>query len=455
MATTALTKYERQDLAECEAVIERALQAFDEFGKALRDIRDRRLYREKYGTFEEYCQARWNVKSSRARQLIAAATVAEEVATVAALPPSNEAQTRPLAGLATEERQDAWSYAVATNGQPTGDQVKTAVGELADLRAAVTAAGGCWYSSREGKHLVDLPGRPSRSYSTEELREALGIETVVIEQRVTSVTPAATIEASRPSDAEQRTLKDLVRGVGGTWYGLTKVAGEQSTYFVGLPSSKAQDYTATQLRYQCAQLAERQQDERAVQAAQQPPVEQRKPEPLSDKLRQMMAEVGIDYLNSHYSVQTGETLYTIQLPAGPGGFAARPIDKNLSGLIATITQLRQLQDAARHNAERARHAAEQAAAAATRLQADSSAIAERLEQLVTTELQKVDKRVLRALAVFAAANLDGGLQVATNGPLILLTSELAQIISEMAVPPQRDDWWDEEMTEALHEIMTA
>jgi hypothetical protein len=179
---TALTKHDQADLAECEEIIDRALRSFDEFGRALRDIRDKRLYRAVYSSFEDYCQARWNMKSSRARQLIAAAIVHEDLADVAPALPQSEAQTRPLASLPTEERQEVWSHVVATAGPaPTGEAVKAAVSELADLRNAVETQGGVWYTSRDGQHRVDMPGRPFKAYTTEELREALGMQTVVVE----------------------------------------------------------------------------------------------------------------------------------------------------------------------------------------------------------------------------------------------------------------------------------
>lgn len=38
---------------ELEQVIERGLQTFVEVGNAIREIRDSRLYKDEYGTFEE------------------------------------------------------------------------------------------------------------------------------------------------------------------------------------------------------------------------------------------------------------------------------------------------------------------------------------------------------------------------------------------------------------------
>ena len=58
-----------------EAVIERGVQAFTEIGLALAQIRDNRLYRQEYATFEAYCQGRWNLTRQAVNRLIAAATI--------------------------------------------------------------------------------------------------------------------------------------------------------------------------------------------------------------------------------------------------------------------------------------------------------------------------------------------------------------------------------------------
>ena len=42
-------------------------------------IRDNRLYRETYGTFEEYCKEKWNLERRRAYQLIDGYKVSENV----------------------------------------------------------------------------------------------------------------------------------------------------------------------------------------------------------------------------------------------------------------------------------------------------------------------------------------------------------------------------------------
>jgi len=99
--TEPLTELEQTDLAACEEVIGRGLQSFVEVGTALVRIRDERLYRQDYGTFESYCEWRWGMSRVHAFRQIEAARVCRM------LPdgntPANEAQVRPLTRIRTED----------------------------------------------------------------------------------------------------------------------------------------------------------------------------------------------------------------------------------------------------------------------------------------------------------------------------------------------------------------
>lgn len=77
-------------------VIESWLRTFVEVGEALMEIRDARLYREGFGSFEDYCRERWSFSRVQAHRLIEASEVA------AVLPmgnTTNERQMRELAPL--------------------------------------------------------------------------------------------------------------------------------------------------------------------------------------------------------------------------------------------------------------------------------------------------------------------------------------------------------------------
>ena len=88
---TDLTLADGARLDECEATIERGLKTFTEVGQALMEIRDARLYRGKYGTFEAYCEVRWAISRPRAYQLIeAAGAVSTMVDKIDVPPPTSE-----------------------------------------------------------------------------------------------------------------------------------------------------------------------------------------------------------------------------------------------------------------------------------------------------------------------------------------------------------------------------
>lgn len=68
-----------------------------ENGTQRREIRDSRLYREQYSTFEEYCRDRWGWSVRRGQQMMEAADTAAVVNTNYGSPITSERQARELA----------------------------------------------------------------------------------------------------------------------------------------------------------------------------------------------------------------------------------------------------------------------------------------------------------------------------------------------------------------------
>jgi N6-adenosine-specific RNA methylase IME4 len=128
----SLAKTEQHQLKQCEAVIDSGLRTFQEVGNALLQIRDGRLYRVDYKTFEEYCQTRWGMERNYANKLISASSVAENLGTMVPKTPLSERQLRPLTSLEPKEQKHVWRRAlqIAGNQSPTGIQVREAVREL-------------------------------------------------------------------------------------------------------------------------------------------------------------------------------------------------------------------------------------------------------------------------------------------------------------------------------------
>ncbi|MHB1350078.1 MAG: hypothetical protein ACYCYR_09415 [Desulfobulbaceae bacterium] len=138
---TPLSVREEKRLAELEQIIQDNFRGFVAVGQALAEIRDSRLYRVDYPTFEDYCRDLWDMSHRRADQLIAAKSVIDNLttivvtdgrdnlgtivpksddnlATIVATPdgeksidilPANEAQARELARLQPEEQVKVWS----------------------------------------------------------------------------------------------------------------------------------------------------------------------------------------------------------------------------------------------------------------------------------------------------------------------------------------------------------
>lgn len=130
---TDLVPDAQQELHRQEAIIERAQRAFFfDVGTALLAIRDGRLYRsDGFGTFEEYCRARWGFERRHAYRLIDAARVVGHLETCPTghIRPTSERQVRPLTRLEPEQQREAWAQAVAAapGDKVTGAHVARAV----------------------------------------------------------------------------------------------------------------------------------------------------------------------------------------------------------------------------------------------------------------------------------------------------------------------------------------
>lgn len=126
-----LVESEYSELQQHEQVIEQGLKTFVDVGNALLAIRDKRLYRQDFGTFEEYCNDRWGFTDRRARMLMSAAEAVSniQIGTIVPILPATESQARPLTKLEPELQATVWQKAVETapNGKVTAAHVETTV----------------------------------------------------------------------------------------------------------------------------------------------------------------------------------------------------------------------------------------------------------------------------------------------------------------------------------------
>ena len=128
-AAIKLSAGEVVTLEACEAVIEAGRQSFIDVGKALTDVRDGKLWREKYESFEDYCQKRWRWGKRRAYQLIEAGEVAKSLPESPCKILQNDSQARELAKVAPAKRAAVLEQAAAS-GPVTAKSIKSANKEL-------------------------------------------------------------------------------------------------------------------------------------------------------------------------------------------------------------------------------------------------------------------------------------------------------------------------------------
>lgn len=107
----------RGDRLHLERRVERA---FFEAGKALTELRDKRLYRSTHKTFEEYCRDRFGHSRQQSNYLIAAANVYENLTTIGCqnvvdenlttnrsqILPTSEGQVRSMTKLKPQQQQE-------------------------------------------------------------------------------------------------------------------------------------------------------------------------------------------------------------------------------------------------------------------------------------------------------------------------------------------------------------
>ncbi len=112
-----LTEEEQRDRLHLERRVERA---FFEAGKALAELRDRRLYRSTHKTFEEYCRTRFGHTRRQSYLLMDAAIVfdnlLEKCDPLDHILPTSERQVRPMTKLEPQEQQEVWLRAVELAG---------------------------------------------------------------------------------------------------------------------------------------------------------------------------------------------------------------------------------------------------------------------------------------------------------------------------------------------------
>jgi len=122
-------------LTHLENLIARNQNHFHEIGKALKEIRDNRLYKlTLFETFEAYTKARWDMGKSHAYRLIDAYQVVNNLSPIGDFLPGNESQVRLLVQLDPLEQRKVWKNFLTTGMEITAPNIKKfiAAGKQAD-----------------------------------------------------------------------------------------------------------------------------------------------------------------------------------------------------------------------------------------------------------------------------------------------------------------------------------
>jgi hypothetical protein len=121
---------ESHELERCEVVIKQGLQTFIEVGQALMTIKEKRLYRIAFKTFEDYCVERWSINKAYANRLIQATESITNLTPMGVILPQSERQVRPLTSLEPEIQKEVWKEVVKTHGDNiTAAKVQTVVND--------------------------------------------------------------------------------------------------------------------------------------------------------------------------------------------------------------------------------------------------------------------------------------------------------------------------------------
>lgn len=108
-----------------ESLISSNQEHFCETGRALKEIRDNRLYKlALFDTFEAYTRARWDISRAHAYRLIHYCEVIRNLSPIGDVLPANESQVRHLAPLKPLEQRRIWKDFLDSGTELTAQNIK-------------------------------------------------------------------------------------------------------------------------------------------------------------------------------------------------------------------------------------------------------------------------------------------------------------------------------------------
>jgi hypothetical protein len=167
-----LTSGEKRRKQELETIVKAGLQEFLRVGQALAEIRNRRLYRTEFPTFEQYVRAKFGLARSSADQLIRSSRTAECLLEAGAeLPPdTTEAVIRPISTLPDDAdlKPAVWEFVetIAPECGPTSPLVERVCRTIKNaLDGTVDDNSDTRAGRHDGPRKARLPDSPPREQS--------------------------------------------------------------------------------------------------------------------------------------------------------------------------------------------------------------------------------------------------------------------------------------------------
>lgn len=134
-----LTPEEQSRKAELETVIQGGVTQFLQVGQALMEMRDSELFREEFGTFEQYCNEKWSFDKSTGYRLMKAFEVSSQTSVHGFTPP-NERAARPLSKLKEPQHLEMAAKVLATQEKPDVRAVEAVVKAVQQVTKEETVA---------------------------------------------------------------------------------------------------------------------------------------------------------------------------------------------------------------------------------------------------------------------------------------------------------------------------
>ena len=132
MNSESLNSVERNRYRDCCNRINQGLKTCFEVGLALMEIRDDKLYREEFDTFEEFCQSSFQISDRHAYRLIESAEIKESPIGKNI---TNESQARAIAQVPEKDRKAVLKI-VEKSGPITAAAISIAAEKIEEKKAA-------------------------------------------------------------------------------------------------------------------------------------------------------------------------------------------------------------------------------------------------------------------------------------------------------------------------------